>query len=902
MLRAQFTYTASRRPGPFDTGAGWKVSAISKVGPVSDDVIRAAARNVGGFVPPPLPELASKADVDALPHCLRLDVLDGPEPLACLSSIVAAGPDYSGRPNTFAHGLVVSGDGLADGRGCPLRPADLWDAALWQRPLGAQAAEETLLDEHLRDLTRGPLDAAALEAFTRAHPDQRELVLAAVERFLGGAGPLVVVGDGSFSSVATWLHLAGRLLLPTSAWRLPFSTYERLRDPRTATGWRFAVVGVPAADAAAAAALPGSRFTVLRDDEKPVRAGLGRWTLHDGAPLTAGPWARLAESVISAEFLPVVTDQVEALAAAVGNSTADRPMWALGAAVLLDDDLAEFFGADAAEVAAAHWPARVDAEEVLERVLECVERHAAPGSDAAARIRERLTSDPDSPLAQRALLRPVLAALETPADFERLAHTLPQRPIEVAPALRTDLGGAVADALGRVPQADDPVGALLAVAAVMDHVSSPLELRLRAVELARELVVPRLVEPAADPVRRGWPPVPSWLWDSLTRELAATPQLEHGIELPGENLSAATHEWLGSLSLPAGELTAEALRGTGPVEWERAAYRLYVRRDRDVTPLERAAAFLGTVRSGAVNDGTAIDRWASRAADDAYPRNSLDVPTATVLMDAIPAEVPFAVALATVLQRTPPSPETRAAAVRLHEREVVPRNVEHVVERHRRFEEPAATSVPTGGTPVTVAGDPAAPSAAAIPPGEVLVTDRAQLLHLLTEPQRLGAPRSAWIPVAEALLRVDVRVLPMEKLPQATWEDAMPWGDGWARLDAEQTDPGSRTLLAAHLLCRGARARWWLREDWAAGWLTEKGEERNTVWAETIAGRLLLRGDPRIGIEDLVRVLTEQAPRKPSGTFSDGGKRDDAWREDALTWARRLAGSKPRPSPVPRAR
>ncbi|GAB3197976.1 hypothetical protein GCM10027261_24350 [Geodermatophilus arenarius] len=877
MLRAQFTYTASRRPGPFDTGAGWKVSAISKVGPVSDDVIRAAARNVGGFVPPPLPELASKADVDALPHCLRLDVLDGPEPLACLSSIVAAGPDYSGRPNTFAHGLVVSGDGLADGRDRPLRPADLWDAALWQRPLGAQAAEETLLDEHLRDLTRGPLDDAALEAFTRAHPDQRELVLAAVERFLGGAGPLVVVGDGSFSSVATWLHLAGRLLLPTSAWRLPFSTYERLRDPRTATGWRFAVVGVPAADAAAAAALPGSRFTVLRDDEKPVRAGLGRWTLHDGAPLTAGPWARLAESVISAEFLPVVTDQVEALAAAVGNSTADRPMWALGAAVLLDDDLAEFFGSDAAEVAAAHWPARVDAEEVLERVLECVERHAAPGSDAAARIRERLTSDPDSPLAQRALLRPVLAALETPADFERLQHALPQRAIEVAPALRTDLGDAVAEALDQVPQAEDPVGALLAVAPVVDSVASSLELRLRMVELARELVVPRLVDPTTDPIHRGWAPVPSWLWNSLMPALAAMPGLQHGMELPGRNLSAATHEWLGSLSVPVGELTVDALQSTGPIEWERAAYRLFIRRAEDVTPLERAAAYLGMVTSNAFTEGIPIERWAGYAADEVYPRGTLDVVTAVVLMEALPPGIPFASAFGAVLQRTPPSATSQAAVAQFQQREEeVPAAVQKLLERHMRGSQS----------------------------DDVLITAYKQLLPMLI-PVTDRHPKSAWVPVAEAMLRIDVRQLRAIKgLPDYTWRPSMPWDEGWAKLREDQTDPGARSLLAAHLLCRGARAVHWPEEDRASRWLTGEGDRRGRRWAETIAEVLFTSGDPEADLVTTVERLVAETPRKQgagSTAGSEAYRREDSWREDAVAWARRIVAEHPRrPSPFPR--
>ncbi|MGY1738015.1 GAP1-N2 domain-containing protein [Geodermatophilus sp. SYSU D00684] len=875
MLRAQFTYTASRRPGPFDTGAGWKVSAISKVGPVSDEVIRAAARNVGGFVPPPLPELASKADVDALPHCLRLDVLDGPEPLVCLSSIVAAGPDYSGRPNTFAHGLVLSGDGLADGRGRPLRPADLWDAALWRRPLGAQAAEGTLLDEHLRDLTRGPLDDAALETFTRAHPDQRELVLAAVERYLGGAGPLVVVGDASFSSVATWLHLAGRLLLPASAWRLPFSTYERLRDARAANGWPFAVVGVPAADAAAAGALPGSRFTVLRDDEQPARASLGRWTLHDGAELTAGPWARLAESVITSEFLPVVAEQVEALAVEVEDSTLDRPLWALGAAVLLDDDLAEFFGSEAADVVAEHWPTSLPAEATFDRLLERVRELAAPGSHATERILERAGVDPHGMVAHRASIEPVRTALASPVDFEK--HPLPGPLAAVSPAGLRVLDKVLGGALEKVSQAVDPARDLLEIAGLMDGTTNPVELRLRAVELARELLVPRLVDPATDPIDRGWAPVPPWLWNSLLPALAAMPGLQHGSELPGRNLSAATHEWLGSLSVPVGDLTVDELQGTGPIEWERAAYRLFIRRAEDVTPLERAAAYLSMISSNAFTEGIPIERWAGYAADETYPRGTLDLITATVLMEALPQGIPFASAFGAVLQRTSPSSTSQAAVAQFRQRdEEIPAAVQKLLEQHM-----------CGGRSE-----------------DVLITAYKQLLPVLI-PVTDRHPASAWIPVAEAMLRIDVRQLRTIKgLPDYAWRPSMPWDEGWAKLREGQTDPGARSLLAAHLLCRGARAVHWPEEDRASRWLTGEGDRRGRRWAETVAEALFISGDPEANLVATVERLVAETPRKQgagSTAGSEAYRREDSWREDAIAWARRIVAEHPRrPSPFPR--
>src|SRR3954451_14024179 len=206
MLRAQFTYTASSKAGVWEKGAGWKIQSVTGapgLDPVPEDIIRRAARTVGGFVPPTLPELPTQADVDALPRRLRLDLLGGN--LACLSHVVAAGPDYSGRPNFFAHGLVLALGDEADAGGV-LRPADLWGADFWLRPFGPEAVESSSPDGSLADLRRGPLDEAALERFTRDHPNQRDLVLAAFERYVGGGGPLVVVGE-SPESVVQWLRL-----------------------------------------------------------------------------------------------------------------------------------------------------------------------------------------------------------------------------------------------------------------------------------------------------------------------------------------------------------------------------------------------------------------------------------------------------------------------------------------------------------------------------------------------------------------------------------------------------------------------------------------------------------------------------------------------------------------------
>jgi hypothetical protein len=380
VLRGQFTYTATSRAGAWDRGAGWRVqSVVGTPGrpPPTEDVVRSAVRNVGGFIPPALPELVSRGDVDALPRRLRLDLLD--DRLVCLSHSVAAGPDYSGRPNYFCHGLVLDRtDEEVDDLGF-LRPADLWHAGWWLRPLGSEAVESAEPDPGLNHLTRGSVDDAGPAALPGGRPGQRLLVLAAYERHLHRPAPMLVVGD-AVDSVAHWVRLLGRLLFPAAAWQLSFSTYERLRSATAVARWPFAVVGVPAADAATADDLPGGTCTVLYDDRAPDQVGPGRWRLADGTDLVAGPWARLADALADAGLLPAITRQLDDLFVECRDSTADAPLWALGAAaLLLDEPLPGAASRDAVAVVLTHWPAEVSlGRRTTERLRARLPAPAAP--------------------------------------------------------------------------------------------------------------------------------------------------------------------------------------------------------------------------------------------------------------------------------------------------------------------------------------------------------------------------------------------------------------------------------------------------------------------------------------------------------------------------------------------
>ncbi|MGY1741170.1 MULTISPECIES: GAP1-N2 domain-containing protein [unclassified Blastococcus] len=683
MLRGQFTYTASSRPGVWDTHPGWKVQSVAEVPGgtgLGKDVVSAAARNVGGFAPPAIPELASRADVQALPRCLRLDLLD--DELVCVSHLVAAGPDYSGRPNFFAHGLVVEpGSGFdadEDAEEGIVRPADLWDAEVWLRPVGAQQVEAAEPRDDLHTLQPGRLGDAELEEFVKAHPNQRDFVLAAIERAVDGGGPLVLVGDHP-ESVVHWLRLVGSLLLPAAVWRLPFSTYERIQETETPAAWRFAAVGVPSTDMATAARLPGTRFAVLDDEGSPVRAAAGRWMLPDGSELVAGEWSRLAEVVVLTGLLPAVAEQLEWLADELGDSTIDEPLWALGAAVLLVDDLPwDTLAEDAAALVLGRWPRDLDSGAVVPALLERV-RLQRSASEIVAALQRRSAGAPTGLSRQLVFLEPVREALASPAAFWRSDRALPRELPDLGPAAREELDQILAAALDWAASSG-AVGprALLEMARLVDSAS---DVRGRMGIVARQLITPRLLEPELNPRQLKWPPMSAWLWHHIRPALAEDLRRgqESGQDDPGKVLSQATHEWLSSISLPTGPLTAIGLRGTGPVEWELAAYRTFRRRPGAPSRFERAAAFLSVVN----NAGYETADRAVEALRAAYGATTgLSAGELAILIECAPQSMPFARIVVELLGKTAPSAESAALAAQLLAREELTGGQERVLARH----------------------------------------------------------------------------------------------------------------------------------------------------------------------------------------------------------------------------
>jgi hypothetical protein len=302
------------------------------------------------------------------------------------------------------------------------------------------------------------------------------------------------------------------------------------------------------------------------------------------------------------------------------------------------------------------------------------------------------------------------------------------------------------------------------------------------------------------------------------------------------------------------------------VEWERAAFRVFHERPRDLTSLERAAAFLATVHSSAVNEGKPEDYWTRNAAEVAFPSDHpLDLPSAMVLVDYLPGHMPLTDVLTGVLDRCRPSADTADAVARLRQREDVPGRAEAVLARHE------------------------------VGVGElaVLVTDRREIVPLTSEAIRLGSAGSGYAAVAEAMLRVDTGALPLRELASFTWGPEMPWDQGLQMLADRHTDPETRVLLAAHLVCRGARAGSYPAEDQANKWLTAT-RGRGTPRYESVAADLLAGVEDAGALLDQVEQITVAIPRKPRPLAPAAAYRleeehpDDRWRTEATSAARRV--------------
>ncbi|MBM9476488.1 hypothetical protein JL107_08550 [Nakamurella flavida] len=690
-IRGQFTYTACQVAGPYTTVPGWKVKEVVGVdgGPIPpESVVQAAVRPFGGTAMPPVPALATQTEIDDLPRCLRLDVLD--ETTRSVAHLAVAGRDHSGRDAFFAHGILVD---LTPGRppvdpdqlgsvdrGLP-RPADLWGAQGWSTPFRAEAIEAERLGRLPRLSGSSPMDPERREDFVDLHPGQREFVLAAAERALTGGPPLVVVGLPV--EAAMWTSVLTHLLVPTCGWSVPFSTVERGHPPAVLDGGSI-VVGVP--DAGLWSSVPADAASVL--DPGRLRAGPDPavFALPGGGTLAAGPWARLAEGLCRAGLEDRVRDAVDALGARVGRMSDDRPCWGLAAALLAGDgiapplvDLVPDLAHLAQQVFAAHLPARLLLPvDLVDAVLAAVARggsvDSGPGAAGAMTAFLGALQDAGATTAlegfQRGHLRRIL--------YERSAFTadLPFVPaVRPAPPGSPERAGEQ-ERSGWVDRETDPLVqarwllTLVAIGAGDGRWSGPSGERARffVTERARLWVAPLLMSGAAI-ASGGWPRLPDWLWTEVEGALTETPPTELDRALGSPAVRGALDRAGGPL--PTVFSARVTLPGLSPLACRRAAAELRARPQdggrggaSDADQILRAAAVLAPLPDGSPVAAAILLGEVDRCFPGRQVRTDVLDDLLTEVAVRHPGTDVRAVAVA-VLGRTPPSPAAAALAGRL---------------------------------------------------------------------------------------------------------------------------------------------------------------------------------------------------------------------------------------------
>ena len=228
------------------------------------------------------------------------------------------------------------------------------------------------------------------------------------------------------------------------------------------------------------------------------------------------------------------------------DSAVGEPLWALGAAVLLLEDLPmDDLARDAAELAVAHWPSGLDlGRGTTEKLVRRMTEYA--GADrVTALLLDRSEAGGSAAMAtELALLGPLRDALADPASFARLGDRLPESlpGCSLQGPMSWPRSWARRSAGSAWPGPTRPC-ALLRIAALMDGRNGPPADRERAVDLARSLLLPTFS--IRTPTRRrragrrsrggcGTSWLPTWCRRSISAGRARS-----------RTVPGPTHRWLG---------------------------------------------------------------------------------------------------------------------------------------------------------------------------------------------------------------------------------------------------------------------------------------------------------------------------------------------------------------------
>jgi len=308
----------------------------------------------------PIPAFPTPADVEALPRKLRyVPELPG---RACYWHATYAGADSTGRPgNVFTHALL---DRQPMDTGTRFRPIELWRAARWLHPFGA---EDVLAAELAAQLPPQPASAVNVDAVIGFLLDPEEwrlgvlsvLLDAVVAALRSPTAARVVLGTDTDDSAALWIGSISYLLSPGTCRTVGFSSYERAAGVIATLAKGVHLVAIPREDLAE---LNPREDVVILDEHEQVELGDLDEEPHRttaGSTVEVSPLSVMAQVVLSdagqARGAFAALDQ---MAERVGDRELD-PAWPL--AMTIVDQAAVFPDAipAATAIVAAHSPSRL---------------------------------------------------------------------------------------------------------------------------------------------------------------------------------------------------------------------------------------------------------------------------------------------------------------------------------------------------------------------------------------------------------------------------------------------------------------------------------------------------------------------------------------------------------------
>lgn len=245
-MLAQLTYTSA----DYGDQSGWHIR--QKTTGMDEKTEAEIFRHIRSVFQPlvTLPGYATEEEIrSAEVRLTQVATPSGPVLVHCAQ----AGPDTTGRPNTFSQAFLFPYHELP-----PFLGVELWRSDHWLMPLGSEAVAQALFDEHAYPTPNEDVDFEAFVDWVY-EPENRAFLLRVLDLLdhtwdpdtVMKQRPLIVIPVPTCDEAAQWMNALSRLMAPARAARLSWSLWERVTHVSALENLRTAgldIVFIPESD------------------------------------------------------------------------------------------------------------------------------------------------------------------------------------------------------------------------------------------------------------------------------------------------------------------------------------------------------------------------------------------------------------------------------------------------------------------------------------------------------------------------------------------------------------------------------------------------------------------------------------------------------------------------------